>query len=339
MKNQPTSHKLSPVQKELLNIYKVVKQLCEKHDISFYAIGGTALGAVRHHGFIPWDDDIDLGIPVNDYNKFIKICKKELPSPYVFEPLHIFGGKIHNTNTTFLEAQSVFSQTTKCNGVYIDIFPLIGTPNDSEKRNSFLEELHQYFIEAFVYDRYPNCSKMSKSEINKWRDDILSRYSQSESEYVTEFATGFDFIKKASGMDHPINMPFENTFVPVMSTYEEDFKVEYGDWRKLPPADQRHTHDKYTLIDLKKPYLYYQKEISQITPKILNFLKLKDKQEGHFFYDSKLLLLQHNQLIKQFEKQSQELSELRFNIKQIKDSRAYNLVRKLQKLSAKIQRK
>lgn len=339
MSHQSTNHKLSTVQKELLKIYSVVKRLCEKHNISFYAIGGTALGAVRHQGFIPWDDDIDLGIPIDDYNKFIKICKKELPSPYVFESLHIFGGKIHNTNTTFLEAQCVFSHTTKCNGIYIDIFPLIGTPNNLAERNSFLEELHQYFIEAFVYDRYPNCSKFSKSKIDKWRNDILSRYDHSKSEYVTEFATGFDFIKKASGMDHPINMQFENTTVPVMSTYKEDFEIEYGDWHKLPPVNKRHTHDKYTLIDLKKPYSYYQEKISQIDPKILNFFKLKDEQEGHFFYDSKLLLLQHNQLIKQFEKQNQELSELRFNIKQIKDSRAYTIARKLQKLSAKIHRK
>ena len=172
-----TRHKLSSTQKELLKIYTVIKKICEKNKIRFYAVGGTALGAVRHQGFIPWDDDIDLGMPIDDFNKFVQVCKKELPQPYKFSPLHLLGGKVHNTNTTFLEAQCTFSNQNQHYGIFIDIFPIIGVPNQKSDRKAFLKEINQFFIKSFIFDRYPTISKLSKKEIETWRDKLIYKYN------------------------------------------------------------------------------------------------------------------------------------------------------------------
>ena len=330
----PTHHKLNSIQKQLLDIYLVIKQICEKHSIRFFAVGGTALGAVRHQGFIPWDDDIDIGMPIEDFIKFTKICKKELPKPYRFSPLHILGGKVHSTNTTFIEAQCAFADQSQYYGVFIDIFPIIGLPNQQKKRVDFLKDMNRYFIKAFVLDRYPTASKLSKKDIEAWQKKLLYSYSLEDSKFSAEFATGFTFIKNTSGMKNPIIMDFEHTTIPVPSTFDEDLTNQYGDYHKIPPVNERHVHNKYALIDYQKSYQYYYEKIEKIDPKILKFLKLKDEQEGLFFNDLQQINLEHNELIEIYNLQNQELTKLRFDLDQIINSRSYKLMRKLQKISA-----
>ena len=70
---------MNDLQKKILDIFKAVAKICKDHDITYYAIGGTAIGAVRHQGFIPWDDDLDIAIPIEQYDRFIEIARRELP--------------------------------------------------------------------------------------------------------------------------------------------------------------------------------------------------------------------------------------------------------------------
>ena len=77
-----SADEIRKLQNELLSILKEIDQICKRNNIKYFAVGGTLLGAVRHHGFIPWDDDIDIGMLRSDYNKFILIAKKELPNNY-----------------------------------------------------------------------------------------------------------------------------------------------------------------------------------------------------------------------------------------------------------------
>ncbi len=119
------------VQKVILEIAKVVDQICEKHHIPYVINGGTALGAIRHQGFIPWDDDFDMAILREDYQRFIDALKKDLPSEYTF---HCFetdqrynvtlpAMKIRKKNT-YLKEQNVLlkNKCTDCDGVFIDVF-------------------------------------------------------------------------------------------------------------------------------------------------------------------------------------------------------------------------
>lgn len=304
--------KLSDTQKELLKILKVVKILCEKNKIRYYAIGGTALGAIRHNGFIPWDDDIDLGIHIEDYEKFINICKK-LPSPYKFIPLNFMGGKIYNPNTTFLEAQCIFLDKKSQYGIFVDIFPIIGIPNEKTKRELFLKELRQYHSKAFIFDRYPNISKLSKKEITNWKNDLLHRYKIQDSKSVIDFSTGFNYTKDASGLSEPLMVKFENTAIPVPSSFDSDLTNQYGDYQKLPAVQDRHTHDDYTLVDIKRPISYYQEKICSIDSDLLELLKLKDNQEGSFLNSLFSLSIAYDDLAannKSLEKRISELTQL-----------------------------
>ena len=70
---------MNELQKKILDIFKAVSKICKEHGITYYAIGGTAIGAVRHQGFIPWDDDLDIAIPIEQYDQFIAIARRELP--------------------------------------------------------------------------------------------------------------------------------------------------------------------------------------------------------------------------------------------------------------------
>ena len=178
---------MNDVQKEILKIYKVVKNLCEKNHIRFYAIGGTAIGAVRHNGFIPWDDDMDLGIHIDDYEKFKKICAKSLPKNLKFLELNFIGGKIHNIDTTFIEAQGMMDPKL-CYGVFLDVFPIIGAPSSDSELHKFLLEMHRYYNKAYIFDRFPEASKMTKKDIYNWRHDLTTRYDISKSSRVVEFA-------------------------------------------------------------------------------------------------------------------------------------------------------
>ncbi|MBO5987370.1 MAG: LicD family protein, partial [Lachnospiraceae bacterium] len=82
--NATDNSELRKLQLTILELLKLFKEICEKHHLRYFMVGGTMLGAIRHQGFIPWDDDLDVGMPRPDYEKFIKIAKQELPAGFLF---------------------------------------------------------------------------------------------------------------------------------------------------------------------------------------------------------------------------------------------------------------
>ncbi len=122
-----------------LEAFKEFKKICEENGLSYYAIGGTLLGAGRHKGFIPWDDDIDVGMPRADYNKFVRIARKKLSKDYIIEDYHYTKGfksyfcKIRSARYDVYEALTD-NENDKRIGYLIDIIPIDGTPNSPMKR-------------------------------------------------------------------------------------------------------------------------------------------------------------------------------------------------------------
>lgn len=119
---------MNDLQKCQLNILIEFIRLCEEHNLTYYLVGGTCLGAVRHKGFIPWDDDIDVGMPRKDYDKFIQL-QKEIKKPYFIQTYksdknYIYNfAKIRDCTTTFIENTFVCHQFN--HGVWIDVFQLM----------------------------------------------------------------------------------------------------------------------------------------------------------------------------------------------------------------------
>lgn len=129
--------KMSEVQKYMLNILKELVSIFDEHDIKYYMIGGTLLGAIRHKGYIPWDDDIDLAIPRDDYDRFLEIANDILPNSLTLRTYddesyhHYYFARIVDTRYKILRMGSVKEREEE---LWIDLFPLDGLPRNTVKR-------------------------------------------------------------------------------------------------------------------------------------------------------------------------------------------------------------
>ena len=144
-----------------LDILKQFINICNKENLQYYVVGGTLLGAVRHKGFIPWDDDIDVSMPRQDYEKFLTVAKKYLSEPYflqtrITDKNTLFNyAKIRNSNTTFIE-QSI-KKLDMNHGVFIDIFPLDYYP--ASKVKSFFLYWHIKILMIRIRTEYYSVDK------------------------------------------------------------------------------------------------------------------------------------------------------------------------------------
>ena len=133
-----SQEQLQKMQEVEIDLFKAFIEVCQKLQLKYYLLGGTLLGAVRHKGFIPWDDDIDVGMPRKDYEIFIQKAQDLLPEHYFVQTLYSEPTipynfcKIRNSNTTFVEYS--IKKLNINHGVYIDVFPLDGYPNDKKEQ-------------------------------------------------------------------------------------------------------------------------------------------------------------------------------------------------------------
>ncbi len=150
--------KLWKVELDLLEAFIAV---CKKHNLHYMAFGGTLLGAVRHHGFIPWDDDIDVCMLREDYDRFLEIAPQELPDGLFLQtalsdPEYPYGfAKLRNSNTACIEKSRVLNHHCTNQGIFIDIFPMDPMYKDPVKREAISEEyrkLRWFYID--VHKRY-----------------------------------------------------------------------------------------------------------------------------------------------------------------------------------------
>ena len=265
---------MNALQTKLLEMLTWLTKYLEENGLAYYVAGGTLLGAVRHGGFIPWDDDIDIIMPRPDYEKFIHAfesqgSKYELESPYCKKQDFVFSySKIYDTTTTLTE-----NVTSKCTrGIYIDIFPLDGIGNENWEKNfaridhlnmllmtrtcslrkgrGFLKNLSvilMQMVPAFVLDNKKLSIKVDK---------LASRIDYESSGYVGNLMGSYrskEIIKKDI-VGKPTRYKFENIYVYGAEKYDEYLTHIYGDWRQIPPEDKRHGTHSYLYIDLEHSY-------------------------------------------------------------------------------------
>jgi len=227
----------------MLEILIEVDKICKKYDINYWLDSGTLLGAVRHKGFIPWDDDLDISMSIDDYYKFIKIAQGELPTymqlqtkeiekdfPYDFAKIRDNRGKI-------IEEHEKNKNVTYNQGIFIDIIPVIFI-----KDLCFYKVLYKFnflVIKLFSY-KYLNINKIRQFLI-KIHDKMHSINNKTviRSGRFTEL----NFYIRKEDLFPLKKIQFENYDFYIPNKPEEYLKSLYGNnFMQLPPKEKRHTH-------------------------------------------------------------------------------------------------
>ena len=245
-----------------IKILDEIDRICKKHNINYFLMWGTLIGAVRHKGFIPWDDDIDIGMARDDYKKFLKVAKKELCEEYFLHTgltdknYELYFAKVRLKNTVFYEEN--ICPTYKNKGIFVDIFPFdFRSKVDSRSRKlrtAFSERLRKYL---HLKSRNAKLGKLKifnlfpKKLVVRLRDFTM----QGKGEYLDSLNRRFE----KSDFLPTINAKFENKEYPIPRLYDKVLTRLYGNYMELPPIEQRVTHSpKFISFDITKDYEKYQ---------------------------------------------------------------------------------
>ena len=267
---------MTELQSKLVEIMSFFHDICQKNNIRYYILGGTCLGAVRHGGFIPWDDDIDVGLPRKDYDRFIELMKSGGNEKYVLEcPLEnkdfVYSyGKLYDTTTTLTENTRYKTKR----GAYLDIFPLDGAGNSVEEYQKHFKKINKYnnYISTKVCAINPHRKFYKNAAIFLgrclpeclfgWRwaykkvDALCRQKNYDECEYIGNMYGNWREreITERSVFGNPTLYNFEGLQIYGPENADKYLSSLYGDYMKLPPKEKQVTHHDFLHLDLKKPY-------------------------------------------------------------------------------------
>lgn len=266
---------LKPVWDALLEIYDAFVSICEKNGLRYYLSDGTALGAVRHGGFIPWDDDFDVSMPREDYEKFIDIASDQLPKHLTFvnwrntPEFPLLFGKIHDTRKERIEAIERKIGKPLSSGLFIDIFPIDGYPE------SRLERMLVYVVNiplsCIVRFRCMSYRQQTKKGKLVWLTGLVfnvlipfvsGQHCKSICEKILRrhpFGSAKETGRASLRLTVLNRKPMPKSWwgagtirlfcgreCVLPESYDEWLGFYYGDYMKLPPDDMRHPSHQYS---------------------------------------------------------------------------------------------
>lgn len=265
---------LRKIQEKELECLIYFKKFCDEHNLLFYFCGGCCIGAIRHKGFIPWDDDIDIFMPRSDYEKLYKLWDNDKHNRFKLLRTNdkMFTGNIFTTiidsNTTCIKSEQKHLNIP--HGLMMDIFPLDGCPNSNFKRK--LQMLHCIIYSLFLSQVIPEKhgkiitlgskillgtfrSPKIRKKIWKYCERKMSQYKISDCEYITELCAGPHYMKNKYPKEifaSAVYKDFENFQMPVPIGYDKYLRIAFGDYMKLPSPDEQKPHHDIVFYDLNK---------------------------------------------------------------------------------------
>ena len=263
--------KIRELQLEELDILKAFIKICEENNLKYYLMGGTLIGAVRHKGFIPWDDDIDVIMPREDYEKLGKVAKEYLPEhmKYIYfkdlEKPMVYFSRIESERIEVSDNSAIIKRKRNA---WIDIFPLDGMPGNAIKQKLHL--FHALFQRVLIqYSQYSiivnqelkNRPLIEKIliRIGKWirlekvldtkkcmikLDKILKKYKYDNSDKVGSLIGAYKWkeIYRRELFEEGIDCEFENINAKIPKGYNAILRQMYGDYMRLPSEEDRNKH-------------------------------------------------------------------------------------------------
>lgn len=250
---------MNELQEKILEIYKEFFRICSLLNLRFFAAGGTLLGAVRHNGFIPWDDDIDLYMPRKDYEVFIKEAPKIAGNRFFVQTHGTDNNwwfpftKLRLNNTTAIEPAFVKAKFHQ--GVWIDIFPLdnfaLFGKKESQRyerkrkellrRISFTYKRKSRFLgkiyNVYIFIKYPSVEKAYLK-----LEQLAQKFNNVDIQYcgtIWDDKRDGRMIFKKSFFETFSLVKFETEKIRVVTNFDEFLTNQYGDWRMIPPPEKR----------------------------------------------------------------------------------------------------
>ncbi len=246
-----------------LDLFSKFAAVCNKYKLKYYADAGTLLGAVRHKGFIPWDDDMDFVMFRDDYDKLCDIGEKEFSHPYYFQSEHTNLGvlrghvQIRNSCTTGILLSEIKKKYKFNQGIFIDIFPIDNLPCSAERKDYWRElyilkeKCKKYMDEQLNinFEGLDQCCLDYKNAIKRYTNIKASKVALLS--YEINNKVGNRFIKDYVSS---IDMPFEFTKISVPVGYTNILRIIYGSWRQPQITGSDH---KDVLFDVDRPFYEY----------------------------------------------------------------------------------
>ena len=268
------NYDIRPLQLHIQKILLAVDQVCKEHHLRYYLWAGTMLGAVRHKGFIPWDDDMDICMPRPDYELLVKHCQQWLPKPFEMtcaENTENYPGafaKIIDGSTTLIERE-FYGQ---CGGLYIDVFPIDGVPEGELAQRWVMGQYNFYKKISYYLHRDPYkhgkgprswipllCRRLFNpvSVLQKMKR-LLIAHDYEKCNLVADYDDGYRGIIDKNVLGNPTPIQFEdNTFWGV-EHYHEYLSTKYGDYMTIPDGDHQRQHN-FFYLDYNLPYKEYER--------------------------------------------------------------------------------
>lgn len=270
-----------------LDLLKVFDKVCKDHGLRWYPMWGTLLGTIRHKGFIPWDDDVDIVMPREDYERFQEICREEIKEPYYLqsttndEECFYMWISLRNSLTTGNRITCLSKKQN--NGIGIDIMPLDGCEDCawSYKISRYPVRVVTVLANTYVNDFNQSlCARILRKGLRLFNFNYRKAYQWAENRNKTfkwddykrvAFRAHADPLTKVIQRDmwlkedfsSTIDMPFEGITVPVPIGYDRILRQIYGDYMKFPPLSKREgKHDVVYEPDI--PYKEYCRQNYQV---------------------------------------------------------------------------
>lgn len=266
---------LTPLQKKLLEVMEWFHHFCVDNGLTYYVLCGTMLGAARHHGFIPWDDDVDVGLPRKDYQRLAQLMSSMDCDPYIIETPYSEAeefcysySKIYDVRTTLVENRR--KQVVR--GIFLDVFPLDGLGDSEEECKANYAKINKknnlhlflsaglrkgrpwYKNAAVLLGRcVPSCL-INDKKVMIDLDKLCASIDYENSSWICNDMGGIIEAMPKTVYGEPRLYQFESIYVYGVEDYDEYLTRLFGNWNELPPENKRVTPHDFAKLDLTKGF-------------------------------------------------------------------------------------